>query len=270
MNEQKINELIKAGRNFMRSPDWAHKVSDQDKKLPQPPLYQLASKDAEIIILPRNFEDLKLETNLFDLLKTRKSRRVYSEEKITLLELSFLLWSIQGIKDVRGKKYATLRTVPSAGARHAFETYIDAQKVDGLKPGIYHYLAGEHALEYVGQQSEEDRVKSVEGQVWAAKAAALFYFSFVAYRMEWRYSNFSHRVGLIDLGHVGENLYLACETLELGTCGIGAFSQETCDRVLSLDGEEEYTVYVQPVGKVKEGQKNEESIFYAFVEEEGW
>ena len=42
---------------------------------------------------------------------------------LSLAELSYLLWCTQGVKETKGQA-ATLRTVPSAGARHAFETYL--------------------------------------------------------------------------------------------------------------------------------------------------
>ncbi len=267
MDNKQIKDLTEQGRNFMKSPVWSETIaSDQDQKLPQPALYHQAKNEGEVIVLPLNFAELELNENLFELLQNRKSRRVYSDGELSLPELSFLLWSAQGIKGRRGTKYATLRTVPSGGARHGFECYVDVQRVDGLEPGIYHYLAGNHALEFIGTQTEAERLQSVEGQKWATRAAAIFYFTAVPYRFEWRYSIYSHRIALIDLGHVGENLYLAAEALEIGTCGIGAFSQSVCDRILHLDGENEFTVYVQPFGKVRDREESEESVFYSSVE----
>ena len=59
--------------------------------------------------------------------------------------LSYLLWCTQGVKEVfQGN--ATLRNVPSAGARHAFETYLLINNVDGITPGLYRFLALEHSL----------------------------------------------------------------------------------------------------------------------------
>ncbi|NTW70573.1 MAG: SagB/ThcOx family dehydrogenase, partial [Chlorobiaceae bacterium] len=34
-----------------------------------------------------------------------------------------------------------------------------------------------------------------------------------------------------------------------GTCAIAAYDQEEIDRLLNLDGEEEFTIYLAPVGK---------------------
>ncbi len=270
MDKKEIKDLINIGRDFMKCPVWSETLnSDQDLRLPQPELYHEAKDKSEAIKLPLDFEELNLKGNLLELLHLRKSRRVYSDEALSLPELSFLLWSCQGIKSRRGQKYATLRTVPSGGARHGFECYVDIVRVEGLEPGIYHYLAGSHALEFRGRQSADERLSGLAGQKWACRAAAIFYFSAVPYRFEWRYSIYAHRVALIDLGHVGENLYLAAEALKLGTCGIGAFEQNVCDRVLKLDGENEFTVYIHPIGRVKDRAASEESTFYSFVIEEG-
>lgn len=47
-----------------------------------------------------------------------------------------------------------------------------------------------------------------------------------------------------------QNLYLASESIGAGTCAIGAYDQAKMDRALGLDGEEEFTIYVAPVGKI--------------------
>jgi len=97
----------------------------------------------------------------------------------------------------------------------------------------------------------------------------VFYWSMVAYRAEWRYGIYAHRVALMDAGHLCQNLYLACTGLGLGTCAIGAFSHERCAKLFELDGEEEYIVYTAPVGTARESDLAAEQAFYRFVEEEG-
>ena len=66
----------------------------------------------------------------------------------------------------------------------------------------------------------------------------------------------SHRVYgdqplALDAGHVCQNLYLAGETIHAGTCAIAAYDQEEMDELLGLDGDEAFTVYLAPVGKIK-------------------
>ena len=54
-----------------------------------------------------------------------------------------------------------------------------------------------------------------------------------------------------DSGHVCQNLYLACEAIQAGTCAIGAYDQDKMDAVLQVDGQEEFAIYCAPVGKLK-------------------
>ncbi len=267
--------IIQEARDFMKhsfKPELEGFESDQDLKKPQPPLQKARMRPKEqAILLPRDFEALELQDNLLELLLRRKSARVYTGEALSLLQLSFLLWATQGVKDIRGKKYATLRTVPSGGARHGFETYLLVQNVQGLQPGKYHYLAVEHQLEFLGRVEDASQTisASLEGQSWAAKASVVFYWSFVPYRCEWRYGVFAHRVALIDAGHVGQNLYLACAALGLGTCAIAAFDGPNCDAIFDLDGDEEFMAYTAPVGTISAMDQTAEKAFYQFVEDEG-
>ena len=141
----------------------------------------------------------------------------------------------------------------------------------GLEPGAYHYLPMEHALEFLHPVENLEAVISdtLCEQRWAAKANVVFYWSMVAYRAEWRYGIYAHRIALIDVGHVGQNLYLGCTALGLGTCGIGAFSHDLCSQMFELDGDDEFIVYTAPVGTVREADRSAEQAFYQFVEDEG-
>jgi SagB-type dehydrogenase family enzyme len=76
-----------------------------------------------------------------------------------------------------------------------------------------------------------------------------FFWTAIPARMEWRYDLAAHKVMALDAGHVGQNLYLAVQSLGAGTCAIAAYDQEACDRLLGVDGDDEFTLYIAPVGK---------------------
>lgn len=59
----------------------------------------------------------------------------------------------------------------------------------------------------------------------------------------------SHKVIALDAGHVCQNLYLACEAVGAGACAIAAYDQDAMDELLGVDGRDEFTVYLAPVGK---------------------
>ena len=98
-------KLIAEGRNFMKSDSlspYDDFLSDQDLKLPQPPLVK-APMSEQAMPLPRNFNELDLKNDFITLLTERRSSRVYTQQPISMLQLSFLLWATQGIKSIRGK-----------------------------------------------------------------------------------------------------------------------------------------------------------------------
>lgn len=246
-------ELLKA----YNVSDAGAEATDQEQKLPAAP-YVKEKKGERIISLTTNFDGIAGSVDLFGLLQGRVSRRKYSDEAVTLRELSFLLWAVQGIRKVVGRNnFATFRNVPSAGSRHAFETYLFVNHVDGLEKGIYHYLPMEHALEVWDERQdfEGELTQALCGQHFAAAAPVTFVWSAVPYRMEWRYGLKAHKYILLDAGHVCENLYLACEAVGCGTCAIGAYDQDALDELLgfapgpSADTDYECAVYAASVGK---------------------
>ena len=141
-----VQERIRSGRalfgNATVMPDGLYET-DQEKRLPQPPLFKAPVSD-QLIDLPSDFSTLDIDGDFLGIINRRKSHRVYTDQAISLAALAYLLWCTQGVKSVRGKAYATLRTVPGGGARHPFECYMAIRKVEGLKRGLYHYLPMKH------------------------------------------------------------------------------------------------------------------------------
>ncbi len=252
-------DLIEQGRRATKFwPDDEFR-SDQQKQLPQPPLAK-EKMTGEQIKLPDDFGELDMQRDFLSILDSRMSHRIFTGAGISLLQLSFLLWATQGVKGIRGDNYATLRTVPCGGGRHEFESYFIARNVTGLRPGAYHYLPLTNEIEFLCAvpQVEKSIADSLAQQQWAQRADVVFYWSMVPYRAEWRYGIYAHRIALVDLGHIGENMYLAAEALKLGTCGVGAFDRARCNELFGLDGEEEYVVYTQPVGTVDADDRERE------------
>ncbi|MFC1824189.1 SagB/ThcOx family dehydrogenase [Thermodesulfobacteriota bacterium] len=224
----------------------------QSQLLPAPPLQKPCSPDVVRIDLPDGREALgKLgKLPLGEAIIRRKSVRQYTSSPLSLEELSLLLWATQGVRMVLGEASA-LRTVPSAGARHAFETYVAVDRVESLPQGLYRYLPfdGQLAQLAVKPQIGRDAATACLRQGFIATAAVTFFWTAIPARMEWRYDLAAHKVIAVDAGHVCQNLYLACQSLGAGTCAIAAYDQTACDRLLGVDGVEEFTLYIAAVGK---------------------
>jgi SagB-type dehydrogenase family enzyme len=141
--------------------------------------------------------------------------------------------------------------VPSAGCRHALETYLCVFNVQGLEQGIYRYLPVEHQLffEFTEEHLDKKILEATYNQAFAAESAATFIWTAIPYRMEWRYDMAAHKVIAIEAGHVCQNLYLACEAIDAGVCAIAAYDQDKLDELLRVDGQDEISVYIASVGK---------------------
>jgi len=158
---------------------------------------------------------------------------------------------VAGVYEIHPNKILAKRISPSGGARHPFETYLVVQRVDGLAAGIYRYSGLQHQLVLV-KPGENFGAKLAETmQSFVGDSAVTFIWTVVPYRNEWRYSFFSAREVAMDIGHYCENLYLAAESIGAGTCGIAAFEQSFVDKLLEVDGENEFTIYIAPVGKIE-------------------
>jgi SagB-type dehydrogenase family enzyme len=244
-------------RAFLKSDrweEWRHSETDQKKQVRAPAPEKPCAKGATLIPLPAPDTLTVGQMPVAEAIRLRKSQRKYTREALTLEELAFYLWATQGVREAgkyAGRRYV-LRTVPSAGARHPFETYLVVNRVEGLKPGLYHYQSLEHELCFLG--ADDDLVERTHRgcyDQYVKTSAVTFIWTVVPYRTEWRYSILSPKLIALDAGHVCQNLYLACAATGAGTCAIGAYDQETMDAVLGLDGQEEFVIYVATVGKVK-------------------
>jgi len=226
--------------------------SDQRKGVEAPPIEKAILEGAKRIdLVPPEALNLGAMP-LMDAIRERKSRRTFSGEPLTLEELSFLLWATQGIREIHPKRVHAFRTVPSGGCRHPFETYLDVRRVEGVPNGLWRYSALEHALIGVWEEAPEGSPSLAEvcyGQQSVESAAVTFVWTAIPYRTEWRYGPDSLKDILLSCGHICQNLYLACESIGAGTCAIVAYDQSTLDPYLGVDGVDEISLYVAPVGK---------------------
>jgi len=227
-------------------------LTDQSRGVAPPPVEKPFGADSRCIDLipPDQWNDIP-KLDLLSAIKNRKSYRQFTHEPLNLQEVSFLLWSTQGIRE-RAGEFTAFRTVPSAGCRHALETYLCVLNVTGLEEGIYRYLPLEHRLLVVSlQKNLSSRITAgTLHQSFVGKAAVAFLWTTIPYRMEWRYDIAAHKVIALDAGHVCQNLYLSCAAINAGTCAIAAYDQDYMDGLLGVDGEDEFTIYLAPVGKI--------------------
>ena len=198
---------------------------------------------------PRLTSDISVEEALL----IRRSVREFKNEAITIQDVSQILWAAYGITEERSSPSflrGGLRTAPSAGALYPLEIYLVAGKVTGLKAGIYKYFSQDHSLELVSEGDvRKDLAAAALDQEFLETAPASLMYSAVYSRTTQKYGNRGReRYVCMDLGHSAQNVYLQACALGLGTCAVGAFTDDMVSIVMQLPENEE-PLYIMPIGK---------------------
>ncbi len=189
---------------------------------------------------PRYDSETSIEKAFFD----RRSIREYKDKPMNLTEVSQLLWSAQGITDPRG-----YRTAPSAGGLYPLELYVLAGNVIDLPDGIYKYYPHRHELTKVVEGDKRTELYNAAlSQSHVRDAAAVIIFSAVYERTTVKYGERGIRYVHMEAGHAAQNIYLQAVSLDLGTCVVGAFTDEEVKEVINML-DEEHPLYIMPVGK---------------------
>lgn len=188
------------------------------------------------------------EARIIPLLQKRRSLRAYSDEPVTIDHLAFLLWASQGLTAQAGKHF--LRTAPSAGALYPIETYLSVQNVATLSPGLYHFDPLLFQLELLKDKDiKADICRAFLDQVFMKNAAVNIIWTAISRRSIAKYGDRGGRYLLLDAAHICQNVLLAAEAIDCGSCPVAAFYDEEVNRLLDIDGVEETALYGVSIGK---------------------
>lgn len=201
------------------------------------------------IILPKP-ASLPIKT-IEDILRRRKTERNFSKKPLSKEILGNLLFWSAGLKNKGADDTGEFRRFyPSGGARYPIEIYI-ANFIGGeLNSGVYHYNIQEHSLEKLSFASAE-RIKHTLFFDFAKKAAFLIILSFVGEHATKKYGNLGYKLGMLEAGHIGQNIYLVGTALGLGVLALGGMNYEVAQKELNL-GEDETLFYQLAVGQPEE------------------
>jgi len=196
---------------------------------------------------PQNDGDMSVERALY----TRRSRREFQDEALSLEQVSQILWAAYGITSpvpdnpsLRGG----FRTTPSAGALYPLEIYIVVGNIDGLEPGVYRYISAYHRIiQVVYEDIRNELYEAASNQVMVREAPMSVFYSAVFERTTERYGERGIMYAYFEIGHSAQNIYLQAQSLGLGTCAIGAFTNDIVRQLLNLPDDEE-PLYLMPIG----------------------
>ncbi|GAA3649597.1 hypothetical protein GCM10022224_010360 [Nonomuraea antimicrobica] len=205
---------------------------------------------AQVISLPRpDPPDMRLHQAIAE----RRSARRFSAESLTLPEVASLLMLSAGLPAEPGAAgRTTFRAAPSAGGLHPTEIYVVVRAVDGLDPGIYHYRANDHVLEaLLLDPTAAGRLAAASSYPETLEtAAATLVLTAVFGRTTLKYGERAYRFVVLEIGHVAQNVLLVASALGCGAVPIGGFVDDEVHAILDVDGVEEASFYLLPVGRV--------------------
>ncbi len=215
---------------------------DWDRK---PPLYKKYPFENKTTELPRPGREGGQP--LYEAVQERRSVRNYKNTPVNAKTLSQVLWAAQGI--TLATEYHQFRASPSAGALYPVETYCQVNNVEGFEPGLYHYQVPYHALTLVKEGSFGlDLARAALGQKMLRDSAFNLVWTAVIERSKWKYDQRAYRYIYLDAGHIAQNAALAAVSCGLGSCQVGAFFDEEVNRVIEVDGEAEFAIYMSSFG----------------------
>jgi putative peptide maturation dehydrogenase len=220
-----------------------------------PPLPAFPDGGGPRVELPSSDSD----SALHDLLARRRTVRTFDAGRpVELAELATLLrwvWGARGTIRLKGGDIGLRRTSPSGGSFHPIEVYPFVRNVDGLAPGVYHYLGAEHALEVIDLLAEptvrELLDDAMAGQWFFAESDVAFVMTARFGRSNRKYRRHPkiYRAVFLDAGHLSQTFYLLCTELGLGPWITAALDESVVERVLGLDPLHEGVVAICGCGR---------------------
>ncbi|MBW8368899.1 MAG: putative peptide maturation dehydrogenase [Arenimonas sp.] len=165
------------------------------------------------------------------------------------------VWGAVGTRELAPGAVAVKKNSPAGGGLHAVEAYVLVQRVEGLAPGIYHYLSMDHALEPMRMLSADEAAglahRFVAGQDWFNNAPAMVVMTARFDRLFWKYRRHTKawRVVHLDVGHLSQTMYLSATDLGLGCFVTAAISDRAVEEALDLPALREGPIAIVGFGR---------------------
>ena len=237
--------------NGTKYPDYS--TVDLVLRIPEPP-HELPVKQGQTIIKLPSPKRFKVPD--FPVRKAIESWEpvgFFERSRITMKELSYLLWCTQGFKKLVVDTIQ-IKNVPSSGSRYPLETYFVANDVEGLETGLYRYLPRSHSI--VAERIDSGLILEMSTASMNFKimtrASVTFLWVAVPYRSIWALGNRGYRSIFIEAGHSCQNLIMAAANLGYQVFPTDMFQDEQITRLANLNPETQWPVYLAAVGSVGE------------------
>jgi SagB-type dehydrogenase family enzyme len=179
-------------------------------------------------------------------IKERRTIRTFRPHSLGMTQLSQLLWAAQGVTD----EQRGFRAAPSAGALYPLEIYavLGEEGVEGLRAGVYRYYPARHGLKIINTGDRRREVADAAlSQMWISTAPVVFVITAEYKRITQKYGERGIRYAHIEVGHVGQNIFLQAGALGLGAGIVGAFRDASVAGAINAPKGHEPLI-IMPVG----------------------
>ncbi len=194
--------------------------------------------------------DEPLEMTLVDVLAKRRSSREFSTQPLNSGKFGKLLALSNGLRIKAGNGTDMNRNAPSAGNLGSCEMYVLSVNMQGVDKGLYHYDVPSHQLKLIKTGDFKEWIsRMLLLQAELSEAGALIFLASNQARLRSKYGPRAYRLGLLDAGHVSENIYLVSAALNLAVTATGGFIDDELNHALNLDGVDDCVVLVLAVGE---------------------
>ncbi|MCX5782255.1 MAG: SagB/ThcOx family dehydrogenase [Elusimicrobia bacterium] len=184
---------------------------------------------------------LKGKISLEETISKRRSVRNFEDKKLSIEQISQILWSAQGITDSLSRK----RSAPSAGAVYPIKIYLVSPD------GFFLYVPENHSIQkLLGGDLRNSLASEAYGQYFINAAGASIVIASDYDKIMKRYGSKAVRYCDMEAGHIAQNVHLEAVALGLASVPVGAFDENGVKRLFRLPENEE-PVYIIPVGYQK-------------------
>jgi SagB-type dehydrogenase family enzyme len=241
------------GKEFIegtRYPDYS--TVDLVLRVPEPPYEVPARSDQTVIKLPSPKKFKVPDVPVRKAIESYEPVGFFSRSSLTIRDLSYLLWCMQGLRKVVGEM-VQVRNVPSSGSRYPLDIYFVASDIVDLDVGLYRYLPLSHSI--VAERIDPDIILEMSTASMnfrmITRAAVTFFWVAIPYRSVWALGNRGYRSCFIEAGHSCQNLIIAAANLGYEVYPSDIFHDELIMKLISLDNETGWPVYLASVGSVE-------------------
>lgn len=206
--------------------------------------------DAESISLPGNFPELK--TPMIEAISTVVEGS-HTESIPSLADLANILFHSAGVIRKRTFPYGVkidFRAAACAGALYPIEIYVVCRDLPDLEAGVYHFSPRDFTLKELRKGDWRGVLLNASGNEKSiGEAPIILVYTAITWRSSWKYQSRSYRYHFWDAGTIIANTLAISAAPGMPTKIIAGFIDREVNNLLGIDGENELSLCLAPLGK---------------------